>query len=253
LIAPACHDTASAVAAIPASGDDWAFISSGTWSLIGTVTDRPHTGHDAMSKNYTNQGGIGSKFYFLKNVNGMWLLRQCMDRWQQQGMEWGIAELTEATSSLPAPKHLLDVDDTDFLLPGDMPARINAQLLRNGSPTLKEEPSQAPVFANLIFHSLAARYALVLKDLSTITGKKFSQLYVVGGGARNPVMHRLVEHATGLRVIRGSAESSTLGNFAIQLAAMANGPGSIGVRPEDVAQWASVLAEHDEALESTNT
>jgi rhamnulokinase len=243
LIAPACHDTASAVAGIPAHGDDWAFISSGTWSLVGAVVDRAYVSEQAMAKNFTNQGGVGGANYLLKNVNGMWMLRQCMNHWHEQNAEWDVAELVEASASLPAPDHLLDVDDPELLLPGNMPARINAQFARLGCPALPEEPSQAPGYANLIFHSLAARYAEVLDDLSAITGKRFSQLFVVGGGTRNLRLKQLVEEATSMEVIQGSAESSTIGNFAIQMAAMEGGNGSSGVSRSQVARWAEVLSQ----------
>lgn len=243
LIAPACHDTASAVAGIPTHGDDWAFISSGTWSLVGTVVDRAYAGEDAMEKNFTNQGGVGGANYLLKNVNGMWMLRQCMNRWQEQNAEWNVAELVEASAALPAPEHLLDVDDPELLLPGNMPARINAQFVRRGCPALPEDPSQAPGYANLIFHSLAARYAEVLHDLSVITGKKFLRLFVVGGGTRNLRLKQLVEKATRLEVTHGSAESSTIGNFAIQMAAMEGGNGSSGVGRAQVARWAEALSQ----------
>lgn len=243
LIAPACHDTASAVAGIPAHGDRWAFLSLGTWSLVGAVVDRSYTGSEAMAKNFTNQGGIGEANYLLKNVNGMWILRQCMDRWQQQNVRWEVASLVEASASLPAPSHLLDVDDPDLMLPGEMPERMNAQLVRRGLPTLPDDPMYAPAYANLIFHSLAARYAEVLHDLSMITGKLFSRLFVVGGGARNGRLKDLIERATGLTVFQGSAESSTLGNFAIQLAVAESGGGKQGVSGAQVRGWAEALNE----------
>ncbi len=245
LIAPACHDTASAIAGIPASGEDWAFISSGTWSLVGTVVDRPYTGEEPFSKNFTNQGGIGHAIYLLKNVNGMWLISQCIDRWREQGVDWKVADLVKASASLAAPGALIDVDDPDLLLPGAMPSRINAQLLRKELPALSEDPQHAPGYANLIFHSLAARFAEVLGSLAEITGKKIARLFIVGGGARNSEMKRLIEAATGLEVIQGSPESSTIGNFAIQLAAMEQNSEGTGVEADAVARWAKLLAPID--------
>ncbi|HEV2275404.1 MAG TPA: FGGY-family carbohydrate kinase [Acidobacteriaceae bacterium] len=245
LIAPACHDTASAIAGIPAVSEDWAFISSGTWSLVGAVVDRPHTEDESFAENFTNQGGIGKAIYLLKNVNGMWMLRQCMDAWQQQGAEWNVVDLVSASAPLPAPDHLLDVDDPDLLLRDSMPARINAQLRRKGAPGLVEDPAHAAQYANLIFHSLAARYAEVLRSLSSITRKQFAKVFIVGGGARNQQMKRLLEQAAGVEVIQGSAESSTIGNFAIQLAAFDRKADAGSVEGAAVARWASVLAQHD--------
>src|SRR6266481_9320692 len=117
LIVPACHDTASAIAAIPASGDDWAFISSGTWSLVGAVLNAPCVIEDAQRMNFTNLGGVGGTFCFLKNVNGMWLLRQCMDEWESRGLSWTLDDLLEQSALLPDPKALLDVDEAELLLP----------------------------------------------------------------------------------------------------------------------------------------
>lgn len=242
LIAPACHDTASAVAGIPAEGSDWAFLSSGTWSLLGAVLDRPHTGREAMERNFTNHGGVGGSIYFLKNINGMWLLRQSMEHWEHQGRTWAIDELMHATESLPEPVHLIDVDAPELLLPGDIPGRIDAQLAHRGFPPAGRSVADAPQYANLIFHSLAARYAEVLRELESITGKRFKRLYVVGGGSRNTRLNQLIERASGLSITLGSAESSTLGNFAVQLAAAELPTGSNPVAAAAVARWATALA-----------
>lgn len=246
LIAPACHDTASAIAGIPAHGADWAFISSGTWSLVGSVLDAPCICDAARTKNFSNEGGIGGKTYFLKNVNGMWLLRQCMEQWQSQAKAWTVEQLIAACSSLPAPQRLLDVDDPNLLLPGNMPARINAQLLASGSASIPETADAAPRMASLIFHSLAARYATVLQDLVDITGKTLRRLFIVGGGSRNAFLNRLTAKATGLEVLVGATESTTIGNFAIQLASLAgDSTADIGVSSAAVARWADVLAAQE--------
>ncbi len=114
LLVPACHDTASAIAAIPASGDDWAFISSGTWSLVGTVLQAPCVSEDARTMNFTNLGGVGGTTCFLKNVNGMWLLRQCLDEWESRGISLTVGELLHHCASLPAPPALIHVDDPEY-------------------------------------------------------------------------------------------------------------------------------------------
>jgi rhamnulokinase len=248
LIAPACHDTASAIAGIPAQGDNWAFISSGTWSLVGCVLDSACVTDAARSANFSNEGGVGGKIYFLRNVNGMWLLRQCMEHWRSHGQVWTVEQLLEACANFEAPEHLIDVDDPALLLPGDMPARINAQLNRTGHPSIPEGLGMAASMANLILHSLAARYAEVLHEATSITEKMFKRLYIVGGGSRNAVLNRLTAKATGLRVLTGSTESATIGNFAIQLAALeGNYTDSNGVAAKAVAEWASVLAQPSHA------
>ncbi len=243
LIAPTCHDTASAIAGIPGHGEDWGFISSGTWSLVGCVLDSPCVSEDARSANFSNEGGVGGKIYFLKNVNGMWLLRQCIEQWRLQGETWTVEQLIGACEDLPAPDYLFDVDEPDLLLPGDIPSRINAQLKRASQASIPEGPGMAAQLANLIFHSLADRYAAVLQNATSITGRSLKWLYVVGGGSRNTLLNRLTERATGLEVLTGSTESATVGNFAIQLAALdGDYADGIGVSASAVAKWAGVLA-----------
>jgi len=243
LIAPACHDTASAIAGIPAHGGDWAFISSGTWSLVGCVLDSACVSDAARNANFSNEGGVGGKIYFLKNVNGLWLLRQCMEHWRSQGQGWTVEQLVDACANLGAPDLLIDVDDPDLLQPGDMPGRINAQLNRNGRAAIPYDPGTSARMTNLILHSLAARYAAVLRDAANITGKTFERLYIVGGGSKNSLLNQLTAKATGLQVLTGSTESATVGNFAIQLAALeGNQAEGIGVTANAVVEWSNVLA-----------
>ena len=159
LVATACHDTASAVAAIPFDGEDWAYISSGTWSLVGTLLDQPITTAEACRAGFTNQGAAGDRVCFHKNVNGMWLLKQMLAQISPDGDRWPLQDLIAAAEAVPSPDSLLDVDDPDLLLPGAMASRINAQRRRQGRPAFDEIPERVPEFASLIFHSLAACYA----------------------------------------------------------------------------------------------
>lgn len=237
LIATACHDTASAVAAIPLDGDDWAYISSGTWSLVGTLIDQPVTTTEACAAGFTNQGAAGDRVCFHKNVNGMWLVKQTIAQLCPDEQPWSTQELIDAAERLPAPDALLDVDDPDLLLPGDMASRINAQRKRRRSPAIAETPEAMPQFASLIFHSLAARYATVLRDAERLTRKRFRRLAIVGGGSLNRFLNRLTAEATGLDVHCGPAEGATFGNFAIQLATWEGAPNS----RERIAHWAHVL------------
>jgi rhamnulokinase len=236
LIATACHDTASAIAGIPAHGDDWAYISSGTWSLVGTLLDRPVNTALTHAENFTNLGAAGDRICFHKNVNGMWLMRQCMETWAQEAPVT-LAELLEAAATQPRPEFLLDVDEPELLLPGDMPTRIQAQMQRRGLPPLGETVKDAAAMVALILHSLAQRYAVVLRKIEAITGKTFRRIYVVGGGSRNQLLNRLTAEATGLQVIAGCAESSTLGNFAIQMSVEEDGCAT----REAVGRWAGTL------------
>ena len=236
LVAPCCHDTASAIAGIPDAADDWAYISSGTWSLVGTLLHEAINTQPAREENLTNFGGAGGRILFHKNVNGMWLLRGCLDEWRAAGKDWSFEELLPLAEAQHTPYHLLDVDDPDLLLPGDMPNRINRQLLERGFGELSTRPEDAPAMTALILHSLAARYAQVLGAIADITGKRLRKVYVVGGGSRNEVLNRLTAKATGLEVVRGATESSTLGNFAVQMAAVESSADA-----ETIAEWAGRL------------
>ncbi|WP_446744452.1 rhamnulokinase [Silvibacterium acidisoli] len=243
LIAPACHDTASAVAGIPLQdgSEDWAYISGGTWSLVGTVLDAPENSAQAAAGNYTNLAAAGNRVLFHKNVNGMWLLRQCIETWKKQGASLAdIPELVAAAEQLPPPQCLFEVDEPELLLPGDMPRRIAEQITRNGGSPPPLTADAAPHFANLIFHSLAHKYAVVLREAETITHRKFKRICTIGGGSRNRYLNCLIELATGLPVCRGPAESSTIGNFAVQLATLESGDtGAVAI-----ARWSQALTDH---------
>lgn len=240
LIAPACHDTASAIAGIPALGDDWAYISSGTWSLVGALVPAPIRTAQAALDGFTNLAGAGGLTCFHVNVNGMWLLRQSMLDWEKSGKHWDVAELVAAAELEPTPAALIEVDEPELLLPGDMLHRISAQLIRAGHTPLDERPDNAPAFASLIFHSLAARYKQVLDKISAHTGKRLKRLFIVGGANRNQFLNRLTAEATGLEVHRGSPESSTIGNFAIQLAVL---EGHFAPSAGEISKHAMELAE----------
>jgi rhamnulokinase len=235
LIAPACHDTASAIAGIPGPTDDSGYISSGTWSLVGAVLDRPCNTPQAFEKDFTNQGGVAGEVCFHKNVNGMWLLRQSIDHWNAQGdVQWTVPGLIAQADGLGAPDRVFNVDQEDLMLPGDVPGHINQQRRAAGLAPLSEASQDAPVFASLILHSLAARYAEVFRDLMKVTGKQLRQLHIVGGGSRNRLLNRLTEQATELKVHCGYVESATIGNFALQLAADDPTKAEIG-------KWAAAL------------
>jgi rhamnulokinase len=239
LIAPACHDTASAIAGIPADLDSTAYICSGTWSLIGTLVSEPITTPQALAARYTNQGSAAGGFCFHSNVNGMWLLKQCIEQWASTGRNLTIADLVERAAA-SAPTHIITVDAEPLLLAGDMPARINDQLTAVGNPPIADIPGNEPLFARLIFESLAARYAIAIADLEQILQRKITRIHIIGGASRNRLLADLTAQRTGMPVDCGHPESSTLGNFALQLAA-SEYPGS-PVTPDTLRHWASLLA-----------
>lgn len=234
LIAPACHDTASAIAAITADLSHTAYIVSGTWSLVGSVVDRPVTTPEAIRAGFTNQGAACGGYCFHTNVNGMWILKQCMDEWCAQGREIDLPRLIAGAAQVDSIPGLIDVDTPELLLAGDMPARINRELSGLGLVPIADEPGNEAIFARVIFASLASRYAAVLRHLQSLTGRSFQRITILGGGSRNSLLSRLTEESTGLPVFAGEAEGSTLGNFAVQLAAENTGKPS----PELVRAWA---------------
>jgi rhamnulokinase len=241
LIAPACHDTASAVAGIAAKEQGWAYISSGTWSLPGALLDQPVTSDAARKAGFTNLRAANGRYCFHKNVNGMWLLQQLLTQFHPSGDAWSMPELIGAAEKVPAPHDYLNVDDPALLLSGKVSSVINQQLSERALPTIPEDISSLPVFANLIFYSLAHRYREVFGDLVRLTGQRLERIYVVGGGSRNSFLNRLTEEATGLPVSCGAIESTTIGNFAVQLAALEG-----GTRSRDrIHHWASILASSD--------
>ena len=239
LLAPCCHDTASAIAGIPAQGDDWAYISSGTWSLIGTVLDEPCMVEEGEAGGFTNLAAAGGRICFHKNLNGMWLIRQCIETWEVEGHTWQIADLIVEARGVSgfAREELIVVDDPELLLPGRMPQRINEQRARRSLPPLSTAAAHAPQLASLIFQSLASRYAEVLQQIGSLSHKPLRRIFIVGGGSRNEFLNELTAQATGMKVFRGSAESSTIGNFATQLAALEGNPSA-----DAIATWAQRLS-----------
>lgn len=237
LIAPACHDTASAVAGIPAEGDAWAYISSGTWSLPGALLDHPVLSDEARNAGFTNLRAAGGQYCFHKNVNGMWLLKQVQKQLCVHESAWNLRELIAAAERSACPHGVVNVDEPRLLLPGKLASLMNQQLLEQGLPVIPEEESSLPAFARLIFQSLAQRYEEVLGDLVGLTGRKLERIYVVGGGSLNAFLNQLTAEATGLPLSCGVVESSTIGNFAVQLASLEGAPDA----RDRIRHWAKVL------------
>lgn len=218
LIAPACHDTASAIAGIPSNLDTAAYICSGTWSLVGAHVPRPVTSHESMHARYTNQGAAAGGFCFHTNVNGMWLIKQCIQHWSAQGRNLAIESLVDKASACES-CGVIDVDAEPLLLDSSMPSRINHELKQCGLQPIPDVPGNEPLFARLIFESLAARYATALAQLQQMLDRPIKSVHVLGGGSRNKLLLALTRERTGLPVESGHAESSTIGNFAVQMAA----------------------------------
>jgi len=214
VIAPATHDTGSAVAAVVAR-EGTAFISSGTWSLLGTELDVPLITDEALRLNFTNEGGVCGTTRFLKNVMGLWMLQCCRSSWSSRGQVYEYRELMELASREADFEQLVDPDDESFLHPDDMPKTIDDFCAR----TQQSAPKTPGAYARTILESLAFKYRQVIGDLERLTRKPIHQIRIIGGGSKNHLLNQFAADATGRRVLAGPAEATALGNVAMQILA----------------------------------
>lgn len=215
VIAPACHDTGSAFAAVH-SGKDVALISSGTWSLLGTELSRPIVTDEARRLNFTNEGGVGGTVRLLKNICGLWLLERCRKDWQNEGKSAAYQELLTQAATEPSLQHLVNPDDSSFVLPQHMPQAIAAFCEKSG----KSKPVGHGQVTRTILESLALKYRQVLESLESLAGTTFQEIRIVGGGSRIDLLNQFTADATGRRVLAGPVEATALGNLAMQMVAM---------------------------------
>jgi rhamnulokinase len=211
----ATHDTGSAVAAVPATDGDFAYLVCGTWSLLGTEVIQPVLGPRALELNFTNEGGVFDTWRLLKNCMGLWILQETQRHWGSQGRGYDWQELTALAQSAPAFAHQIDPDDVRFLKPGDMPARIEAACLASGQTA----PPDDAALLRCILESLALKYRVLLGQLQDLSGKKFSVLHMVGGGIQNQLLCQWTADSCGLPVLAGPVEASALGNLLMQMKA----------------------------------
>ncbi|MFN7993416.1 MAG: rhamnulokinase family protein [Bryobacteraceae bacterium] len=213
--ATGCHDTASAVAAVPAQGKNWCYISSGTWSLMGAELDEPIINDQSLAHNMTNEIGAAGKVRFLKNIAGLWLLQECRRAWALDGAEYSYEELARMAQEAPPCRAVINPDA--FLEPGDMPRKIAAHCRSTG----QQPPATPAEYTRTILESLAFRYRQVLEIMEELIGRRFEMIHIVGGGSRNTLLNQLVADVTGRVVIAGPSEATAIGNVLIQ--AMAAG------------------------------
>ncbi|MFP5235156.1 MAG: rhamnulokinase [Acidobacteriota bacterium] len=243
LIAPACHDTASALAGISSDLDGTAYISSGTWSLVGSLIDTPIATTSALDAGFTNLGAAGGGFCFHTNVNGMWILKQCLTWWEKSGRPWNLEELVRKAEECESNPGTVPVSAPSLLLDGNMPGLLNEQLRMAGRTEIEDRPGNEPLFARMIFESLSEQYASTVRDLHRVMHRSAKRIALLGGGSRNALLTRLTAEKTGLPVECGSPESSTIGNFAVQLSS-AEQRGERITRAM-VQNWARVLSKHE--------
>ncbi len=217
VIAPACHDTGSAIAAISAR-EGTAFLSSGTWSLLGTEIDTPVITDEALRLNFTNEGGVNGTTRLLKNVMGLWMLRCCRQSWAAEGREYDYGALMEFALREAPFQHLVDPDDDSFLSPGDMCAAITAYCRKTNQPV----PATPGAYVRTVLESLAMKYRLVIRNLEKLIDRPIDRIRVIGGGSKNRLLNQFTADATGVRVLAGPAEATALGNIAVQILATGN-------------------------------
>ena len=216
VIAPACHDTGSAVAAVPAEGPDFAYISSGTWSLMGAELAEPAIDEKSLAYDFTNEGGVGGTFRFLKNITGLWLVQECRRTWARQGNPLSYDDLTHVAAQAEPLRSLVDPDYTEFLKPGDMPARIREFCRMTGQPV----PEDKGAVVRCALESLALKYRWVLGCLEEILGRRLEPIHIVGGGTQNRLLNQFAADATGRRVVTGPIEATAAGNVIAQAMAL---------------------------------
>jgi rhamnulokinase len=214
VIAPASHDTGSAVAAI-AARDGTAFLSSGTWSLVGIELDTPLISSEALRLNFTNEGGVCGSTRFLKNVMGLWMLQQCRRAWSSVGQVFDYQELMEFASREPSFGHLIDPDDPSFLHPKSMTEAIDKFCDKTQQP----RPKTPGAYVRTVLESLAFKYRLVVGELERLISRSISQIRIIGGGSKNRLLNQFTADATGRTVLAGPAEATALGNLGVQILA----------------------------------
>ena len=246
VIATCSHDTGAAVAAVPAEGEDWAFLSSGTWSLIGVELPEPLINEEVRAINFTNEAGYGGTTRFLKNIAGMWLLQESLRAWQRAGLTFNHDELGQLAAEAEPFRSLIYPNDPSFAKPDDMPGKIAAFCRAHGQP----EPETPGQFVRCILESLALLYRQLLADLERLTGRTLRRLHIVGGGGQNLLLNQFAANATGCTVLAGPVEATAAGNILIQAITLGHLPDLQSARqvvrdsfplqefrPEQSVQW----------------
>lgn len=257
VIAPASHDTASAIAAVPAFGNDWCYISSGTWSIMGAERAEPIITDQTLAHNFTNEIGLANKICFLKNTMGMWLIQECRRHWQSQGTDHDYAKLTSMAAQCPGLGALIDPDFSPFLSPGNIPAKIEEFC----GKTRQNPPANPAEFVRACLDSLALTYRHHLESLELLTGRKINVIHIVGGGSQNQLLNQMTADACDRVVLAGPVEATAAGNILAQAMATGNLKSLDEIRqvvrnsfqvqryePTDIKKWDAAYARYVEIL-----
>lgn len=253
VIAVAGHDTQCAMAAVPAQKEDFIFVSCGTWSLFGTELKEPVIDENSIRYNVTNEGGFGGRISFLKNIIGLWLIQESRRQWIREGMEYSFGQLEEMAAEQAGGACFVDPDDPVFVPPGDVPGRIREYCRKTG----QKAPESIAQIVRCIDESLALKYHVALEEISACTGKTYSAIHLVGGGAQSGLLCQLVADVCGIPVYAGPVEATVYGNLAIQLSAAGEVSGLSQIRdviraseeiavyePKDTERWKEIYQRY---------
>ena len=212
VIAVGSHDTASAVAAVPTTVNSWAYLSSGTWSLLGIETSEAIINDKSFEFPFTNEGGVNNTIRFLKNIMGLWLLQECRRQWQKEGLDLSYDDLTVMAQKAEPFARYINPDRDEFIAPGNMPERINKYLEQTGQKKLDDKKQ----ITRLILEGLAFKYRVVTEAIENITEKAIDVLHIVGGGSMNELLCQFAANATGKKIMAGPVEATAIGNILMQ-------------------------------------
>jgi rhamnulokinase len=257
VIASCSHDTGAAVAAVPASGENWAYLSSGTWSLMGVEWPQPIITDQGRALGFTNEIGFGNSVRLLKNIVGLWIVQECRRQWTKEGKKYDFAALEQLAAAAPPFVSLINADDPRFLSPDNMPKKIAEFCQETGQPV----PANHAAYMRCIYESLALFYRVVLRRIERLTGKKIGQLHIVGGGSKDATLNQFAANALKIPVIAGPTECTATGNMLVQAIALSHVPSHAAAReivrnsfelktftPQDSAQWDAAAARFEKLL-----
>ena len=257
VIATLSHDTGAAVAAVPGSGENWAYLSSGTWSLMGVELSHPAINETGRALGFTNEIGYGNSVRLLKNIVGLWIVQECRRHWAKEGKKYDFAALEQLSAGAPPFVSLINPDDPRFLSPDDMPKKIAEFCEETGQPV----PTDHAAYMRCIHESLALFYRVVLRRIERFTGKKIERLHIVGGGSKDMTLNQCAANALKIPVHAGPVECTALGNILVQAIALGHVPSLAAARdivrnsfepkiftPQDSAQWDAAAARFEKLL-----
>jgi rhamnulokinase len=246
VVASCSHDTGAAVAAVPGKGKDWAYLSSGTWSLLGVETKKPVINEQALALNFTNEVGFGHSIRFLRNIVGLWIAQECRRTWAADGRDYTYDQLVKLAGEAEPLRSLIQPNDARFVKAGDMPSKVAGYCRQTGQP----EPVTHGQIARCVLESLALLYAQQIKEIEVLTGREIKRLHIVGGGSQNALLNQFSANATGLPVLAGPVEATAVGNILVQAIALGHLADLAGLRkvvgnsfpvtefsPQDAGVW----------------